>query len=237
MTMCPLLALPREIRDMIWGLALQEAQLELPPLEGKAQDYDKALPITTTGKAFGDGLPALCRTSKQLFEESTPFFLSRIMVTCTSASEIEELLHFLEKIPNNEGFKAIHQLRLGGKDMFCRWQHRQGENKDFAALKRFPKLEDVLFDVRQCGHEELFLREGVWYCRYESDQPRLIEPTFEKLDLNGLFECTSLKAVIIVKTHHVGLVIHWDDFHDRMAPWIHKQFADKGLEVSVMKVA
>ncbi|KAF2807285.1 uncharacterized protein BDZ99DRAFT_478787 [Mytilinidion resinicola] len=284
MTTSPLLALPRELRDMIWGFALEEDPLEpgyfealargrsenpypypenrpaLPrelrdmisryaleedPLtsrsstalaEGQSENpHPENRPFTTV-KALLDHLPALCHTSSQVFEETTPFFLSNQTIVLNNTREIVALVLLLKCIPN-EGFNAIRRLQLGGENILHRWR---GANIDFTILQLFPKLEAVFLDISKCCFEELFEpATDYWYVLLYLDR------TSEKLNLNGLFECT-LKEVVVVhdgrgnySAYLNGILLApgatqvEDDAGEptKLAHWIQSQFKEKGREV------
>ncbi|KAF1846508.1 uncharacterized protein K460DRAFT_417572 [Cucurbitaria berberidis CBS 394.84] len=101
----PLLRLPRELRDKIIANVFNDSR---PQTTVDFKRYSVADGKEITPPYLS--LPALCKTSQQLYYEATPDFLSRITPALYNIETICWFQNWLASFPSNSGFRAIRQL-------------------------------------------------------------------------------------------------------------------------------
>jgi hypothetical protein len=98
----PLLRLPRELRDAIFRYTFDEFDLERLDinLNHDVEERKVTPPI--------ESLPPICVVSKQLYDETTPYFLTRIMPISLNVATSCWLRKWLATF--ELGYRSIHQL-------------------------------------------------------------------------------------------------------------------------------
>ncbi|KAH7069085.1 hypothetical protein BKA63DRAFT_100932 [Paraphoma chrysanthemicola] len=128
MTMAsPLLSLPRELRDEIFRYVLDdytEARLNFKRRHNVAERN-----INVPIKA----LPAICGTSRQLYYETTPYLLNRVVLVSHDVATTCWLRRWLATFPDGLGYRAVRELSF-------RNFHGPEQNKGYELMALCPNL-------------------------------------------------------------------------------------------------
>jgi hypothetical protein len=100
----PLLRLPRELRDEIIKYIFNNFDQERLHF-GR---YHNVQERTVTPPI--NALPPICSTSQQLYDETTPYFISRVTPQSSSVATTCWLRRWLTTIPLELGYRSIHHL-------------------------------------------------------------------------------------------------------------------------------
>ncbi|KAF2033453.1 hypothetical protein EK21DRAFT_86252 [Setomelanomma holmii] len=110
----PLASLPLELRQLCYHFAMEAEE-----------DFDRGVEVTGHFLGQGNGLPpvidpltyphrlpAICKTSKQVFDETVPVYLSTYTFRLTTLASIRMLTGFLESLPQDKGFMSLRKLYI-----------------------------------------------------------------------------------------------------------------------------
>lgn len=108
--------LPRELRDQIYAHVF-----DIAPMNWLVPHIDEHFPARISfpdswtkrhghnSSVLFHAFPALCCTSRQIFLESTPHFLTRVEAFTFNAQSSKLFRDWFAQFPDNEGFKAIRE--------------------------------------------------------------------------------------------------------------------------------
>ncbi|KAF2499084.1 hypothetical protein BU16DRAFT_535491 [Lophium mytilinum] len=242
-----LLCLPREIREIVYVLALpvveepnavsnqnNDCTVSIAAASNSISDEQPMLKIDLVRGEVADHFPPLCTVSKQLLEEATSHVVRRLtLVLNDSPSDIIALTRYLDIVPINAAFNAIRHVHLRG-----------GVNTDFKFLARCLQLESLTLDLRETNCCVLAqINVG------DIDVRRDCNETMDDFDIKGLFECRSLKEVRLLyepvrfrewgeredmKKGRPVRRISWGKYiSSNVVEWMQKKFTGRGLQTRV----
>ncbi|CAO2654973.1 Nn.00g117060.m01.CDS01 [Neocucurbitaria sp. VM-36] len=121
----PFLRIPRELRDQIYTYVFETAPINwLVPHVDEHFPKRISFPDSWTKRHSHDSgvifhaFPALCCTSRQMFLESTPHFLTNADVFTLNTQSSKILYDWLTQFPDHEGFKAVKDFACYQWDAF-----------------------------------------------------------------------------------------------------------------------
>ncbi len=125
-----LLRLPREIRDHIVEYVFDDLNGDLITFKQSNKCSFRKI------SAPFDGLPGICNTSRLLYYEATPVFLSRVTPVLHHVESITYLRRWLETLPPRIGFQVIRRLKF-------KYFHGPEQIKGWELISRCPNLRHL----------------------------------------------------------------------------------------------
>jgi hypothetical protein len=123
----PLLRLPRELRDEIYKYVFDRYHQERLHLSQHHNIQERA--VTPPIRA----LPPICGASHQLYDETTPHFLTRVTPTSSNVATTCWMHKWLATFPSELGYRSIQQLAF-------RNFHGPEQIKGYELIALCPKL-------------------------------------------------------------------------------------------------
>lgn len=225
--------LPVELRLQIFEEVIRETRIPQTYWIGNKRHFE--YPIEIWGRTGGPAerphfLPAICRTSRWILEETIAFFIRNSTFWISTSAGNHFFQQFLASIP--DGFAHVRSLHL------CLLARSPlGDiglrNGNFRLAQKCPNLRTLHLEFH---HGRLFRLTP--YARSLPRQPCSVQKNFERYHLGMLLECRSLTGITLrgLRSRYSMFLGLEEHCLDEMAWWMKGEFAQKGQMVQTSYV-
>lgn len=215
-----LLRLPRELRDIIVVYIFDSFDLERLDFarHHPVQEHN----ITTPTRS----LPPICVASRQLHDETLPYFLSRITPISHSLDTTIWMRRWLETLSPHLGFNAIYHLSF-------RNFHGAEQNKGYELIAQLPSLTHLIIMLGDPNSApSTFPSLAISQLSSSANAYESLDNIIIMHRLHRLFEIPSLKVLEFGFHDWEQMISH--DRARQVKEWLNIKFRAQGKDVNIV---